>query len=436
MRAGRPRCRLSCGGGMRERDQRGTDTLEPAVCSALGLERTEAARVRACGPRMILVERRPFEDPYVPADCSLTLSVDVRSFPLADVLSWLHGAGRSGLLHSSHQDQAKWIWFHRGEVVFAASNQRLDRLGHSLVRAGILSFEQMQDAERRPLGSGRFGKVLVERGLLTPRQLWTALQRQAEEIAQSLFADSAGWLCFWEGEMQPDNVVRLSLPTPRLIHEGLRWRQELRRFVRSLGDPRVRLERVPERQTGLSGIERAVFDALGEDPTFVALYRRIGIDAQTTARIVQLLHRGGAVKIRRADDDPDRTQRVLRNDPGERLRTHVQDAVKLIGELAAAIVAVDGPDRFGERFGILIEEVAERFPGLLAGVRPGPSALLDADLLLERALGLPAERHGDVRAAFAALVDYLEFEVKNHPEVERPDLVLQSVEGLRATFRS
>lgn len=99
-------------------------------------------------------------------------------------------------------------------------------------------------------------------------------------------------------------------------------------------------------------------------------------------------------------------------------------------------MAVDGPDRFGERFGILIEEVAERFPGLLAGVRPGPSALLDADLLLERALGLPAERHGDVRAAFAALVDYLEFEVKNHPEVERPDLVLQSVEGLRATFRS
>jgi hypothetical protein len=78
----------------------------------------------------------------------------------------------------------------------------------------------MRDAERRHREGVRFGKILVERGDPDARQLWAGLQRQAEEIARSLFAYSSGWLCFWEGELQPDNVVRLSLPTQRLIQAG------------------------------------------------------------------------------------------------------------------------------------------------------------------------------------------------------------------------
>lgn len=421
---------------MRERDQRGGETLEPAVCAALGLADGESARVRLRGPRLAVVERRPFEDPYVPADCGLTLMVDVRSFPLPEVLAWLQRAGRSGLLHYSHQEQGKWLWFHRGEVVFAASNQRIDRLAHSLVRARVLSFEQVRAAERRHHKGVRFGKILVERGILTPRQLWAGLQRQAEEIAHSLFAYSSGWLCFWDGEMQPDNVVRLSLPSQRLIEDGMRWRDELRRFVTALAGPRVRLERVPASPEGLADTERAVFDALGEESAFVPLYRRVGLDALTVARFLHLLQRAGLVRIRRSEDDPDRTQRVLRNDPRERLRSQVHDAVELCGEFAAVLVAADGAEPVAERFGVLIEEVAERFPGLLAGVRPGRGATLDPDLLIGRALALPPDRFGDVREALAALVDYLEFEVKNHPGIADPDAVLRSGEALRATLRS
>ena len=61
----------------------------------------------------------------------------------------------------------------------------------------------------------------VERGFLTPRELWTGVKYQVEEIVRSLFSYPAGELLFWEGEIQPDNVVRLSLDTSRLISEGL-----------------------------------------------------------------------------------------------------------------------------------------------------------------------------------------------------------------------
>lgn len=421
---------------MRESEQGDRESLEPSVRARLGLDDLEGARVRLRGPRLVLVERRPFEDPYVPADCQLVLSVDLQAFALPDVLGWLHAGGRSGLLHCAHGEHAKWVWFHRGEVVFAASNQRIDRLGHSLVRAGAISFESMREAERRYRANGRFGKTLVECGLLTPRELWAGLQRQVEEIVRSLFSYTTGWLCFWDGDVQPDNVVRLALPSRKLVDEGIRWRAELRRFVGALAGARVRLEAVGERRASLAGAERALFDALAEEAAFVPLCRRLDLDAQTCARMIQLLHRDGAIRIHQIEEDPDRTQRVLRNDAAEQLRSQVQDAVKLLGELAAAIEAVEAGDRLRERFAGMIEEVAGRFPGLLSGIRVDRGAVLDPEQLIERALALPPDRRGDVRDALAALADYLEFEVKNHPSIADSEGVLNSVEALRATLQA
>jgi len=420
---------------MREREESGEPSA-PSLADALGLAPGESLRVRLRGPRLLLAERRPGDDPFVPADRDLALCVDVRAFPLPEVFGWLNRAGKSGLLHFSYDDHAKWVWLHRGEVVFAASNQRIDRLGHSLLRAGAISLDEMRDAERSYRSGERFGKILVERGLLSPRDLWTGLQRQVEEIVRSLFSYPAGWLCFWDGEVQPDNVVRLALPSQRLVLAGLRWRDDLRRFVAALADARVRIEAVAERRESLAGAERLLFDALAEESSFAPLCRRVGLDPPTCARTLQLLHRAGAVRIRRAEDDPDTTQRVRRNDPSERLRAHVQDAVKLLGELAAALDAVAGGDGLRERFAGTIEEVAGRFPGLLAGVRPGRGAALDPELLIERALALPPERHGDVREALGALADYLEFEVKNHPAIADSDAVLRSVEPLRAKLHA
>jgi hypothetical protein len=423
---------------MQEHDGVAGRALPAAGRTAVGCQPPGPARVWARGARLVLGEGRPEGEPALPVDRPLALCVDVRAFGLTEVLRWIHDAGKSGLLHFRHEEQAKWVWFHRGEVVFAASNQRIDRLGHSLLRAGVLSLEQLRDAERSFRSGERFGKILVARGFVTPRELWGGLQRQVEEIVRSLFSHAAGLLCFWDGEMQPDNVVRLALPTQRLVQEGLRWRDDLRRFVAALSDPRVRVEAVEGRRDFVSGVEQLLLDALVHEVSFVALCRRLGLDLPTGARTLQLLHRAGAVRIRRAHeevDDPDLTQRVRRNDPAERLRAHVQDAVKLLGELAAAVVAAEGSDRLSERFAATVEEVAGRFPGLLAGVCPGRGGALDPERLIERALALPPERHGDVRDALATLADYLEFEVKNHPGVVDPDAVLRSVEPLRARLQ-
>jgi hypothetical protein len=402
---------------------------------ALGVDSGERVTLRARNARTLLLERHRAGDVALPADRDLALCADLRAFPVAEVFRWLHAAGKSGLLLFANEDHGKTVWLNRGEVVFAASNQRIDRLGHSLVRAGVLSLEQLREAERGYRRGERFGKTLVERGLLTPRALWAGLQRQVEEIVRSLFSYRSGSLFFWDGEVQPENVVRLDLPTQRLVQEGMHWRDELDRFVAALADPRVRLEATPGRRESTSGTERLLFDALAEEAAFASVCRRVGLDEPTAARTLQLLHRAGAVRIRRNSEDPDLTQRVRRDDPVERLRAQVRNATKLLSELAAPIVAAEGPEALRERFRSAVEEVASRHPGLLAGVEPGPDATLDVDVLVERAAALAPEGARQVHDALDALLDYLEFELMNHPGVKDGEAALRLLAPLRASLR-
>ncbi len=229
--------------------------------------------------------------------------------------------------------------------------------------------------------------------------------------------------------------MRLELPTQRLVTEGMRWRDELRRFVVALADPRVRIEATPERRECTSGTERLLIDALAEETAFGSLCRRVGLDEPTAARTLQLLHRAGAVRIRRAPEDPDLTQRMRRNERNERLRGQVRLAAKLIAELAAPIVAVEGSADLRERFQSALDEVSARYPGVLSGVELGPDAALDPEQLVERALAQPAERLGDVHDALDALLDYLEFELRNQPSVPDGEAALRVAAPLRATLR-
>ncbi len=166
--------------------------LDAELRAALGLDPDERVTLRARGARTLLLERHRASDVALPDDRDLAACIDVRAFQLPEVFGWIHAAGKSGLLLFADEEHAKTVWLHRGEVVFAASNQRIDRLGHSLVRAGALTLEQLRDAERGYRRGERFGKALVERGMLTPRELWAGLQRQVEEIVRSLFSHSSG----------------------------------------------------------------------------------------------------------------------------------------------------------------------------------------------------------------------------------------------------
>jgi hypothetical protein len=407
--------------------------LSPEQSANLGLAERESLRVLSAGSRTILLERIQGDaENALPWDRDLVLSADVRSFPLADILNLLHASSKSGFLFFEDGDHAKSVYLHRGEVVFASSNQRFDRLGESLVRSGAITPDQYAEATQAYSATSQFGKILVEKGFLTSRELWNGVKLQVEEIVRSLFAYDLGAVLFWEGEIRPDNVLRLSLPSRRLIAQGLKRRDDLIRFLAWLESPGLRVEAVEGVEHRLAGIEQTMFEAIQAGGTFHEQCHRAGVEPLCGARIVQHLRLLDALNLTRAGDSSGLPERDVAVGDDESVRASITRYLKILAELAAPIVAVEGEQGIRERFAQVVEDAAQRYPELLSELEVGHGAALDPEDLIRRALSYPGDREREVRLALDELVSYLEFELINHPRIARPEDYLEGLETLRA----
>jgi hypothetical protein len=368
----------------------------------------------------------------LPVDAEAALVADLAVLPAAGMLSAIHDAKRSGLVLFRQRQHEKRIYLDAGEVIFASSNQAVDRLGECLLRSGAITLEELRAAERTFKVGDRFGRVLVECGVLTPRELWNGVRNQVEEIVRSLFAAPTGRLWFWEGEIRPDNVVRLSLETARLISEGQQRCAELRRFLTVLDDPRVQLA-----QTGLAASpslaesERAIYEAVQAGRAFADVVAQLGVDRESAARSVQLLRLVGGVKLMRLPEHAPTPPR----DPA--LVARAEALVKLITAMAAEISAADCDRSVRSRLARELHDVAGRFPALLAGIEIAEDGeALEAGALAERASRLPDEGGDVLAAALGEMVTYLEFELMNHPKVADPAGFLRGLAPLRRAATS
>jgi hypothetical protein len=236
---------------------------------------------------------------------------------------------------------------------------------------------------------------------------------------------------FFEGEVRPDNVVRLSLPTRRLVAEGLRRRDELLRFLAHVESPRVELEAVAGAAGDLSGTERAIHEAIAQRASFAETCRRAGVDPLSGARVLHHLRLVGAVRVVERAEAP---AGDARGADAESVRESVRAHAKLLAELAAPIVAVEGGEALRARLQRVADEAGRRFPEILDGVALGRGGALDPEVVAERALRFPGDREREIRLALGELVAYLEFELVNHPRIPDPDQFLEALEPLRASL--
>ena len=160
----------------------GEPLLSPEQREWLGLGPDDSVRLlAAAGRRTIVLERFNGDSAALPWDRDLVLVADVRAFPIADVLHLIHSSGQSGFLFFENASHEKTVYLHRGEVVFAGSNPVVDRLGECLLRNGVITLEQHREAKCAYSPPGHFGKILVERGFLTPREVWNGVKAQVED---------------------------------------------------------------------------------------------------------------------------------------------------------------------------------------------------------------------------------------------------------------
>jgi len=122
-----------------------------------------------------------------------------------------------------------------GNLVFASSSSVDDRLGELLLRKGRITLRQLADAGSAVGPGKRLGAILVESGVLTPKDLVKTVIEHAQEIIYSLFQWTEGHYRLQAGTDATTEAITLKMSTPDIIMEGIRRIEAWSRIERAVG---------------------------------------------------------------------------------------------------------------------------------------------------------------------------------------------------------
>jgi tetratricopeptide (TPR) repeat protein len=154
----------------------------------------------------------------------MAIKGSLREASLPDVLQLLSMGKKTGCLSVADRNNFGYIFFDLGLITYASIVNRRDRLGDILVKSGLVTPEQLQEAIDRQghQRDKRLGELLVDMGALSRPELERYMRVQIDEAVYFLFTWSSGTFSF-ETEVRPetqDFLVRINPES--LLLEGAR----------------------------------------------------------------------------------------------------------------------------------------------------------------------------------------------------------------------
>jgi len=165
---------------------------------------------------------------------------DLSFLDLSDILNLIVNARMSGVLGVVTASGDRTLTFDDGELRGTTSTRVGERLSEVMVRMSLLKLDVMEDLVRSAPGQ-RIGRLAVERGLMTERDVWDVMQEQVTAIFQAIMLESEGVFTFAEGSVE-DSLTVPGLSVEMLLMEGLRRIDEMK--AASSEDVREKLERI------------------------------------------------------------------------------------------------------------------------------------------------------------------------------------------------
>jgi hypothetical protein len=318
----------------------------------------------------------------------------LKALSIADVLEFLRGLNRQGLLSVTSEGAAIGLYLSAGRVVHATSTRDADRLTELLLRWGLIGPEQHEETMRRLAAGERLGKALVSGGGLTPRDLMGARLRQATQIGLSLFEWDSGDFVFTEGEEPHDEGIAVDLPIGDLVVQGIRSVRNLRLFRERLPSPDWVFEPIPvaERKSrvALETHEEYVLHLVDGRRTVGAIAGLSEFPDLETLRVLFLLFLVGHTKMKAQPVGDD----VTEDAPGEAVPHIVRRYNGMFGHVYRYLMREVGPisDHLLARS---LREMRTAHPVLFSRAALGGDGTLDDALLQENLRGLREGRQRD-----------------------------------------
>ena len=160
------------------------------------------------------------------------------------LLVHLHQARFDGTLRVTQQGPVKLLYFQRGEIAMASSNDSKDHLAPILIREGKLKSEQLDLARKSAKPGTSLARVLVQMGFLTSGELFSGARQQLRQIVGSL-------LCLTDAQYSvekdhfPREITSLNVDTREMILDLVRKISERTFILSEVGSPDTRWEPAP-----------------------------------------------------------------------------------------------------------------------------------------------------------------------------------------------
>lgn len=170
------------------------------------------------------------------AESSFRFHGDLAETALPEILHTVDRFQVPGVIEASREGVVKRVHIREGNVVHATSTDLEDSLGNFLLRTGRLSSRDFLDTMRvREQLKRRHGELLIERGILSPAEVYDAIRKQVEAIVWSLFYWREGRVTFTLGEFEIGHQVRILLPMRQVILQGIKGAPDAKALVARLG---------------------------------------------------------------------------------------------------------------------------------------------------------------------------------------------------------
>jgi hypothetical protein len=187
----------------------------------------------------------------------VVLAGDISGLHLVELIEFIHQTRRTGVLRVLAPSGERAIAFHEGEVRGAVSDDARERLGEVAVRLGFCDRETVEKiAAERPT---QLGRMLVDRGVLKPHDLWKCLQQQVAEIFHGMLLSREGAFVVLEQTVE-DRGSALSLNTQGLLMDSIRRIDEMAEFRKRLPSDDAYLVPIKPPGSELDADERRVFE--------------------------------------------------------------------------------------------------------------------------------------------------------------------------------
>jgi hypothetical protein len=345
------------------------------------------------------------------------------------------------------EQRRKCIYFRDGQVVYATSAEPAERLGSVLVRAGMLSEQDLEQCSLLVRDNRPLGQVLVEQGILTSGQVYEGLVLQVKEILLNAFVETGGTFAFLEGTLDEVNAVKIPERTRDLLLAGLKRVEQAEELTRTLGGHDPVLARASATVRALDAAEARLLEELDGPCTVKQAARAAGLDYLDALRAAATLVQEGTLAPRQADGEEEDgagavdAEAVVRAVLQAEKRT--ADAPRGGGPFETyrrifiqvyAALAARQPD-VHHRLNSYFARLPAKLQPLWDGVRFGPSGDLDVARVLVNVSATGVYRGAAARArALESLEDlraFALFEVKNCLPKDEAEQLLREVNRMQ-----